>query len=329
NGNGCLLPIVFCAEETIECGSVTNKDDEPFDCATLVNKSCSEGFICDEVNDLNEANDVNDCLEVICASGAPYCENESTKATCNTLGTGTDSAFALTSCAADGKICDNGACADVICDPGQPWCNGEVAATCNALGTGADDALPIADCAAEATAADQPIICVIPEDGPAACECQIQCDGKVCGDDACGGTCAPGCADEVGTTCDAGQCELVHCTPGQTFCTDDGKLWTCNALGTGADPEVDATDCLPLHEGQGGCEATDAEADGVTDTAACVCVPACDGKSCGDDGCGSVCGTCGDAEVCDGDQQCVAEVCSPESTYCDGDTVRTCDAWGA
>ena len=28
------------------------------------------------------------------------------------------------------------------------------------------------------------------------------------------------------------------------------------------------------------------------------CTPACDGKDCGDDGCGGICGTCGDDEVC-------------------------------
>ena len=39
------------------------------------------------------------------------------------------------------------------------------------------------------------------------------------------------------------------------------------------------------------------------------CVPDCDGKQCGDDGCGGRCGTCGADEFCDGDQ-CRADECA-------------------
>ncbi len=37
----------------------------------------------------------------------------------------------------------------------------------------------------------------------------------------------------------------------------------------------------------------------------CGCTPSCGGKSCGDDGCGSVCGTCDEGQACT-DGQCVA-----------------------
>jgi hypothetical protein len=37
----------------------------------------------------------------------------------------------------------------------------------------------------------------------------------------------------------------------------------------------------------------------------CGCTPSCGGKSCGDDGCGSVCGTCDEGLACT-DGQCVA-----------------------
>ncbi|MBM4354747.1 MAG: hypothetical protein FJ109_13330 [Deltaproteobacteria bacterium] len=39
-----------------------------------------------------------------------------------------------------------------------------------------------------------------------------------------------------------------------------------------------------------------------------VCVPACEGKECGDDGCGGECGTCGAMSVCQG-EKCVAVEC--------------------
>lgn len=35
-----------------------------------------------------------------------------------------------------------------------------------------------------------------------------------------------------------------------------------------------------------------------TDDTVVICQPQCNGKSCGEDGCGGLCGTCGDAEVC-------------------------------
>lgn len=41
------------------------------------------------------------------------------------------------------------------------------------------------------------------------------------------------------------------------------------------------------------------------------CTPNCDGKTCGDDGCGSSCGTCGDGETCSAEGVCQANNCSP------------------
>jgi hypothetical protein len=51
------------------------------------------------------------------------------------------------------------------------------------------------------------------------------------------------------------------------------------------------------------------------------CVPQCDGRQCGDDGCGGVCGTCeqfslcsadGQCEVCDQSQLCLDKQCGPD-----------------
>ncbi len=42
------------------------------------------------------------------------------------------------------------------------------------------------------------------------------------------------------------------------------------------------------------------------------CVPQCDGKFCGDDGCGGSCGLCGAGEVCNTAARCVADPCQPE-----------------
>jgi hypothetical protein len=52
------------------------------------------------------------------------------------------------------------------------------------------------------------------------------------------------------------------------------------------------------------------------------CVPQCDGRFCGDDGCGGACGDCGDGEACTPGGRCQADPCIPA---CDG---RACGADG-
>jgi hypothetical protein len=42
-----------------------------------------------------------------------------------------------------------------------------------------------------------------------------------------------------------------------------------------------------------------------------TCIPHCEGKQCGDDGCGGSCGTCADLYACDGAGQCVVAACPP------------------
>ena len=75
----------------------------------------------------------------------------------------------------------------------------------------------------------------------------------------CGGICAESCALEA--TCLASSDCVSGC------CSDAGRC------------------------------AADADSDGVCDSDE-PCVPACDDRVCGDDGCGDVCGACGDYELC-------------------------------
>jgi hypothetical protein len=42
------------------------------------------------------------------------------------------------------------------------------------------------------------------------------------------------------------------------------------------------------------------------------CVPQCDGKFCGDDGCGGTCGDCAVGEICNGAARCVPSPCTPQ-----------------
>jgi len=59
---------------------------------------------------------------------------------------------------------------------------------------------------------------------------------------------------------------------------------------------------------------------GTEDTSDAACTPACDGRACGDDGCGGSCGTCEAGASCDGAGQCVP-ACTPdcEGRFCGDD----------
>ena len=48
------------------------------------------------------------------------------------------------------------------------------------------------------------------------------------------------------------------------------------------------------------------------------CDPVCDGRTCGDDGCGGVCGTCADGETCDVQGLCEQDGCTIEGIYFGG-----------
>ena len=57
----------------------------------------------------------------------------------------------------------------------------------------------------------------------------------------------------------------------------------------------------------------------VTDGGAPACTPSCNGRACGDDGCGGNCGSCGNGQTCDNSGQCSSSnsTCTPD---CSGKT---------
>ena len=120
-------------------------------------------------------------------------------------------------------------------------------------------------------------------------ECTPACEGKVCGDDGCGGSC--GTCDEA-SACTDGQCQ-VTCSPecAEATCGDDGCGGSCG-------------ECAEGETCQGGqCEGP--------------CAPDCTTASCGDDGCGGSCGECAEGEVCQ-EGQCNAE-CVGQCWQCGDD----------
>ena len=133
--------------------------------------------------------------------------------------------------------------------------------------------------------------------------CEPDCQGKECGDDGCGGSCG-GCGEPM-MECVEGQCELVcdcledeDCQPAEDFDLCNGKL-VCGLT----------TPCMCELEPDSVVECPDGHVC-ILETGEC-CSPACEGKECGDDGCG---GSCGGPCPCNFecvDGQC-AELCEPE-----------------
>ncbi|HOU52897.1 MAG TPA: C25 family cysteine peptidase [Myxococcota bacterium] len=147
--------------------------------------------------------------------------------------------------------------------------------------------------------------------------CTPDCTGRTCGDDGCGGTCGPGC--EAGQSCREGRCsggagcawwylpgsgarcEDCVCQGAPYCCTDrwdDACSWRCEALcggcGTGCVPECEGREC-----GDNGCGGTCGGCPpGQTCSPEGRCLPGClrdcGERECGDDGCGGACGLCRD-----------------------------------
>ena len=139
------------------------------------------------------------------------------------------------------------------------------------------------------------------------CICVPDCNGKVCGDNGCGGNCGSCGNDKV---CFNGECVeqggsdscVGHCggASGDCYCDElCFALDTCCADVCTACPDLEGCTC-----GNGQCEGELAEncsncpADCTCDGCANQCVDGecvstlCEGKNCGDDGCGGTCGDC-------------------------------------
>ncbi|MEC9072399.1 MAG: hypothetical protein VX938_08480, partial [Myxococcota bacterium] len=262
------------------------------------------------------------CGDITVAPDPVVCEPVCEDRTC-----GDDGCGGVCGTCEDDQACAEGQCANLICTPEMGGCDGELnLVTCDATGTAFDADVPAEDCSAsfegqgrcEQTDADED---GVPED--ATCVCGPVCDGISCGDDGCGGSCGT-CSETE--TCQDGGCVALICTPGQPYC-DEAQLFTCNGDGTGFDAAGTATDCSQEHGGQGICVAEDWDENGVPETAACQCAPACDDFNCGDDGCGSVCGECAETDACDGGT-CTPVICTPGESYCVDGTLSTCNALG-
>jgi hypothetical protein len=268
---------------------------------------------------------------------------------------------ARAACSCAGRECGNDGCgascgtcaAGKGCDPAAGKCVSPAA--CCAPGAVDDPAIAACDCyacvcmyspeccdAGGAWSAACASVCV---QCGGSCPCEFDCKGRECGDDGCGGTCGTctggeacvagtcrgeypercvGDAEPSAESCYAGLTAEGCCDAGghAVWCGPDGKLYCgdCGADGACTTvPGVGAT-CGPAGSPAGaGC-------------AGGPCVGKCKGLNCGDDGCGGVCGTCAEGEVCkEGKCWCVpdckdkecgpAAACGGTCGYCKGGKV--------
>lgn len=116
------------------------------------------------------------------------------------------------------------------------------------------------------------------------CKCLPDCDGKECGEDGCGGKCGS-CG--AGLFCDNGKCAESKC--GEKICGKDEAGIECGGCGSSERCSIDQTQCI-----------------------AC----SCEGRECGSDGCGGLCGLggCGDGQGCNAEGKCVP--CTCEGKVC-------------
>jgi len=174
--------------------------------------------------------------------------------------------------------------------------------------------------------------------------CEAKCEGKVCGEDGCGGQCGT-CGE--GTACDEFKGQCVDPCYGITYegCCDGDVVKFCeNSKLTEGDcnQTEDGPKCgWVAEQGYYWCGTDGAEDPTGANPIACPCVPSCEGKTCADDnGCGQPCGcpsgweceggectfgdcvpTC-DNVTCDNDDGCGGTCGCPAGKLCDGGTCQ-------
>jgi hypothetical protein len=205
--------------------------------------------------------------------------------------------------------CAGGGCGNGLCDNDEDCliCPGDCGACggtgcCEAHATTACDDATVAACVCNQDA----FCCQVEWDGVCVDEVvSLGCgtcggSGPVCGDGQCeSGESCKVCPGDCGACPGSGSCCEVHQNPGCNDptvqkCVCDADIFCCD---TQWDDQCVAN-VSALNCGQCG-----------------ACVPNCDGKSCGGDGCGGSCGTCPAGQLCKENQCQDAGGCQPK---CDG-----------
>jgi hypothetical protein len=258
------------------CGGSCGKCDDGLDCTS---DSCVDGLCLFDIGP--EACVIGAAcftagllnLQNLCER----CEPEANKEDWSTLEEGSD-------CGED-SVCHGGVCCDIQCGGkvcGDDGCGG----SCGDCGCGEE-------CEAGA--------CFF-----------TACQGLECGDDGCGGSCGNPCNDGIECTADICVEGLCHAVVPSGFCAVDGACAPSGSEQLGnpckmCDPGQDDLSWIELENGLE-CGVGKVCADGIC----CDLTANCEGKECGDNGCGGDCGSCDDDLICTVDScqewQCAHQV---------------------
>lgn len=314
-----------CGDGTCDIGAGENCTSCAQDCACQKGQACTQGRCetscgngkCDTAYGEDCSNCPKDCA---CPSGkecnAGSCGKDCGNNSCQ-ADQGEDCSTCAKDCACKGdQVCNTGQCVDRcgngVCDQDK----GENCSTCakdcacpTGLSCGSGTCqTPCGDGTCQADKGENCTTCAKDcacEGGKScvggSCSCQLNCDGKSCGDDGCGGSCGT-CSGR--TTCNAGKCECKHeCDKqGESSCLGTTKYQRCDLDSQGCRVNKSFS-CLGGRECQNGS----------------CCSSSCAGKQCGDDGCGGSCGSCSARASCNGGKcECKHECSKAGETKCDG-----------
>jgi len=259
---------------------------------------------------------------------------------------------------ANGKYCDkSGKCVDIGAVPSACFANPEPESEDSNIGKCVCDEVgdwPCCKSKWSLQCVDQAMeLCGL------SCACKPDCMGKECGDDGCGGDCG-NC--DTGTFCYDGQCDACRdcsklecgsngCGRACGTCADNkacirGKCkeppaWCEEKTGPGCDNQDQACNATVVEcvcEGKNDHYCCDTKWDWLCVTEylecsnvvfekplTCPCVPNCDARECGDDGCEGTCGQCKDGLVCNRFGRCVKSDVRCGNDKCEqGEDCRSC-----
>lgn len=307
------------------------------------------GERCGDCEDAEQCDDAGQCVPEAAQCGDGVCGDGETCGTCSAdcgqccgdaicdAEAGEDCATCLADCACEDSD---------VCNAVTRLCEG-CAAQCDGRECGDDG------CGGSCGGCEGDVACVA---GLCEIGCEPACADRECGDDGCGGPCGECAADEICTA--AGACAAPPPACGDGVCGDDEDCATCAAdcgecCGNGVcgadescvscaadcgcgpvercEPDRNACVeiCVPQCNGRecgedgcgGGCGDCAADAECVQGACVQVCVPRCNGLECGDDGCGGTCGACVEGEICDAGR-CESDLvfceCAPGDVCLDG-----------
>ena len=193
------------------------------------------------------------------------------------------------------------------CNDGDTMCNGDDVQFCMDVLADDEDIGPCwkfgtaEPCPESQTCIDDACTCLFEPCGDGCCASDEEvcfgdlcltpdCDGKECGDDGAGGLCGA-CGENE--KCVEGTCEVLEkcdngCNQGDVVCVDGVENGYQECV---EDGEIAGEVCWDLSVMKA-CEAGHKCVEETPNEALCVCVPDCEGKQCGSDGCEGTCGDC-------------------------------------